>query len=109
MTTAGEMRERVSFQQRGLDANGDRLGAWGGDVTVWAQVRPMKGGEPVIQARLQGVQPVEITIRSSSATRPITSAWRAMWNGRPHNIRTVTPDERREFIAMVAEADQSDA
>lgn len=108
--SAGQLRERPTFSQRSLDENGDRLGDWEQPgLTVWARVTPLKGSEPVIQARLQGVQPVSVVVRSSTATRAITSAWRMMWQGVPYNIEAIAPDERRAFISIMAKADQSDA
>lgn len=109
MTDAGLLRERVVFQQRGLDEHGDRLGAWEDGFSVAARVFARRGSEPVIQARLQGVQPLEVTIRSQPATRRIGTDWRMVWQGRNHNIRSIAPDETRQFIALMAEQDQSDA
>ena len=110
---AALLRERVTFQRRGLDGNGEvsANADWdaASQVEVWARVRPMKGGEAVLLQRLQGVQPVEITVRASDATRAITSGWRAVWNGEAYNINAVTPAETRDAIAFVAQADGSDA
>lgn len=108
--TAGLLRERPRFQQRAIDVNGDPLGDWvEPGVTVWARIVPMKGSEPVIQARLQGVQPLSVSIRSSSVTRQITSAWRMVWKGVNYNVKSPpAPDERNVFLNFVAEADQSD-
>lgn len=105
--TAGQLRESVTFQRRAEDANGDRLGDWADSLAVAARVRAMRGTEPVMQARLQGVQPLEITVRSMPKTREIGADWRAVWEGRPYNIRSIAPDETRQFIAIVAEHDQS--
>lgn len=108
MTEAGQLRERIVFQRRGVDENGDRLGAWSDDFSVAARVRAMRGTEPVIQARLQGVQPLEVTVRWQPKTRQVDTGWRLTWQGRPYNIRSVAPDETRQFIALIAEHDQSD-
>jgi head-tail adaptor len=104
------MRERPTFQQRAIDENGDRLGPWEEPgITVWAAVLPLKGGEPVMQQRLQGTTPVSVSIRYSSATKVIDNAWRMMWRGVPFNLKDVSPDPRRVFISILATADQSDA
>lgn len=111
MAKPGEMRERPTFQQRGLDDNGEPTtnADWQQPgLTVWAQVTPLKGGEPVMQQRLQGTTPVQVTIRYSSETSEITNAWRMVWKGVPFNIKSVSPDERRAYIAILATADQSD-
>lgn len=107
MPGAGELRERVTFQQRGEDANGDRLGDWEAGFTVSARVRALRGSEPVLQSRLQGVQPYSVTIRDSTAARQITTAWRAVWGGRHLNIRAIAPDERGAFIDLMMEYGQA--
>lgn len=111
MIGAGKRRERLTFQQRGLDANGDRLGPWdvAGGVIRWGRVVSRTRGEGVLQQRLQGVQPAELTVLADSETRLITTAWRMVWNATPYNIRAVAPDETRAEIYILAEADQSDA
>lgn len=107
---AGEqLREKVTFQRRTADENGDLLGDWGDALTVFARVRAMRGTEPVIQARLEGFQPLEVTVRSMQATREIDTDWRLTWDGKAYNIRSIAPDERHAFIAMIVDRDRSDA
>lgn len=105
----GQLRERVTFQRRGPDDNGDPLGDWEDGFSVAARVRAMRGTEPVLQARLQGVQPLEITVRAMPKTNAIGTDWRVRWNGRSFNIRSKAPDETHQFIAIIAEDDGSDA
>lgn len=107
MSRAGERRERVTFQQRGLDANGDRLGAFASDFSRWARVQALKGGEPVLQSRLRGVQPVQITVLRDSDTTTVTTAWRFTWNSTDYNIRAIAPSEDRSEIVMLADDDGS--
>lgn len=109
MIGAGKRRHRLRFQQRGLDANGDRLGDWEAGFQRWARMLSRTRGEGVLQQRLQGVQPAELTVLADSDTRQITTAWRMVWNGAPYNIRAVAPDEAGAEIHILAEADQSDA
>lgn len=104
MPGAGALRERVTFQERGLDANGDRLGDWSAGFTVSARVVHRTRGEVALQQRIQGHQPAEITVRLSSRTRPITNAWRALIDGQVYEIQAVAPDERRVFLNILAEA-----
>lgn len=105
MTGAGQLRERVLFQQRGLDANNDRLGDWEDVTMVWARIMRLKGSEPVLQQRLEGVQPVVITVRWSPVTDQVTTGWRAVdeRTGQQFNIRSKTPDEKRAFIDLLAD------
>ena len=109
MIGAGELRERVTIQARGLDLNGDARGAWAGDVTVWARVRPRIGTEPVLQARLAGVQPYEVAVRSSTATRAMTTAHRLLWKGVPLAIKAVAEDPSRAFLLILAQSGGGDA
>lgn len=111
MTPAGQRRERVTFQQRGLDDNGDRLGDWdvAGGFVRSARVVARTRGEVALQQRLQGLQPVEVTVLRDSRTRELTTAWRVLWNGTPYNIQAVAPTEDRREIQLLAQADQSDA
>lgn len=106
--SAGELRERIAFAivAEADSAYGTIAGEWADQFTVAARIQPLRGSEPVIAQRLQGVQPVVIKVRSSSDTRRITTAWRARDDrkGTLFNIRSVTPDERRVYIEMIAEA-----
>ena len=72
------LRESLTFQQRALDDNGDRLGAWGAVVTLAAQITPLTGGQAVMDQRLQGKQPVAIVVRSCAASRGIDNSFRAV-------------------------------
>lgn len=108
MTGAGQRNVRVVFQQRALDENGDRLGDWADSISRWARVKPLKGGEAVIQARMQGLQPVEITVLADGATRSITSAWRAMVGAWAYNLAAPAGSENRAEITFMGQADQSE-
>jgi head-tail adaptor len=106
---AGRLRERLSFQKRTEvdDGFGNVVsGPFETQFTVSARVQPRMGSEPIIAQRLQGVQPVTITVRSSSDTRQITSAWRAVDArdaSRIYNIRTAVPTEKGDFVEMLAD------
>lgn len=77
---ANELRERVRFEQRALDDNGDRLGDWdpATALEVAAGFVRLRQGEKVMQGRLEGQSPVVIRVRASAATRAISAAWRAV-------------------------------
>lgn len=80
MPAAGKMRHRLRFESPGVesDGDGDTVNTWRVEFAVSAEVFARSGGEQVLAARLSGVQPVEITVRRSSATRRIASSWRAV-------------------------------
>lgn len=87
-------------------AYGIAAGAWAHQFTRSARVRPLRGSEPVLRQRLQGVQPVVITIRASDDARLITEAWQArnMRTGAEYQIRAITPGEKRDHIDILAES-----
>lgn len=77
---AGQLRERVTFQRRDRTPDGygnEVAGGWTDQFTVYARLMPRLGGEEVIAARMTGVQPYILTVRSSSLTRGVSPDWRA--------------------------------
>lgn len=107
MTSAGELRERVAWEQVAVSDSsyGTIAGDWTERFQTRARIRPLVGQEPVLAQRLQGIQPFVITVRSSSDTRDITNTWRARnaRTGMIYSIRAVTPDETNEWIDILAE------
>lgn len=78
--TAGQLQRRVTFSARSEvdDGYGNTTGSWTDQFTVWARVKPLKGGDEAVQAsRLQGRQPVVITVRVTPKTSLITPEWKA--------------------------------
>lgn len=109
---AGSLSERITFQA--LDNIPDE---WGGTSTGYvdqftepARMMPKVGGEGVTASRLQGVQPFLCTVRSSTRTRQITPAWRAVneRTGTTYNITTaVNIDERNQWIELMLVAGEA--
>jgi head-tail adaptor len=109
----GDLRERVAFDLRSgvSDGAGNFEDAWTETVApVAARIRPLKGGESVVAQRLQGSQPVVITVRSSAATRALTTDCRAraLRSGKTYNVTAVTPDERRAYVDLLCVAGGAD-
>ena len=105
---AGKLRERLTFQKRLQkdDDTGNPLDDWEDQFTVAARVFYRRGGETVLAARLEGTQPVEITVRHSSQTMLVTPDWRAVDarnTASVFNIRAAAPDEKRTQIVFMAE------
>lgn len=99
---AGDLRDRFTFDRRAVDDNGDRGGAWGADaITVATNVVYLHGTEPVQAQRLQGVQPVVLTIRSSTAARLVDSGWRAVDARDPTRVFEVTGVEPTPDLAWL--------
>jgi len=120
---AGRYRERVILQERGApgtgsesggegggDGYGNSEGAWVERFRCAARILPLKGRDEITAQRLQGVQPVVITIRASAAAREVNSDWRALdaRSGRSYAIRSVTETERRDAIELLCEAGLAD-
>ncbi len=104
---AGSLSERVTFERRDAipDGYGNEIsGPFQPIFTEPARLQPRTGSEPVIAARLTGVQPYTLTVRSSTRTREVTPAWRAKnaRTGATYNIKAITnPDERGRYIEML--------
>lgn len=107
MMSAGELRERVAFEEpSSLETDeGIVAGPWTERFQRWARLQPLRGTEPIIAQRLAGVQPVVVSIRSDLSTRTVTSAWRVrhLRDNDMYNIRAVTPDESLEYIDLLCE------
>lgn len=104
MPVTGQLRDRVTFQRRGTvsdEYGNEQTGAWEDVFTVAANIAPARGREEVLAQRLQGVRPVEITVRWSSQTVQIAPEWRAVNARKPsevyniHDIRD--PDGKRAW------------
>lgn len=109
---AGDLRERVVFEQQleNDTSYGSVAGDWEAGFEVWARmksiVRNFGSPEAVAAQRLTEVARVVFTVRYSSDTKLVTSAWRIRHknSGTLYNIRAVTPDERNAYIDFLAEA-----
>lgn len=105
MLGAGDLRDRITFQKRGEDENGDPLGGWDDQFTRSARLTWLRGSEGVMASRLEGKQPVVITVRACSQTRLIDGSWRAV-NARDDrqkfNITAASPAKERGFIDILA-------
>src|SRR5687768_13635270 len=76
--TAGALRERVNIQgwTEEPDGYGGTKQVVGTIATVAAGFRPLVGTESVMSSRLAGTQPYIVTVRSSTVTRAVTSAYK---------------------------------
>jgi head-tail adaptor len=108
--SAGSLRSRVMLQQRRLDDNGDRLGDWetvssgATDHAWWAEILALRGGEPVMAQRLQGVQPVIIAVRANPTTRAIDNAYRVIGvpDRQVYDITAATLTMDRAWVEILA-------
>lgn len=108
MSRAGAMDWRLAFDAPTQVPNGQggRINGWSELCTVNAHVRFLRGSEPVIAARLAGKQPVVATVRKSSLTAQITTAFRMrdVRTGVEYNIRGIVPTADRAAFEITAES-----
>ena len=107
--SAGELYFKFAFDKAAAptnDGGGSVPGAWVEQFQCRAGLKFLRGTEPIIAQRLQGVQPVVIKVRVSSRTTQIDTTWRArdVRAGTVFNIRAVTPDDKRAYIDLLAES-----
>lgn len=114
MMQAGDLRSRVGFYQRlsGDDGYGNVEGRYPSapNFECRANIRPKLGGESVLASRLTGTNLVNITVRQSTNTRLIDTAWvlKDERSGIAYNVRSVIdPDEgtsqHGRFFEMLCE------
>lgn len=76
----GALDHRATFQSpvQERDEDGQIVQGWRDEFTGWANVRYLRGGESVMQARMQSKTPAILTFRSSAEARRVTSEWRVL-------------------------------
>jgi len=108
MTQAGDLREVIEIQDyvEVDDGYGGATQEWQIAFTAPARIRTLKGGETVIAGRLAGTQTLVITVRYQPDMEDVTPAWRARnaRSGTIYNIRSVEPDERRQWVNLLCES-----
>lgn len=106
--TAGKLDRRALFQSpvTGDDGYGNEVtGEWKDEFIRWAGVQFLKGGEAVMASRLEGKQPVIVTVRADSETARITPEWRCVIDGRNYNIRELPrQSSNRLYLEFLAES-----
>lgn len=100
---AGDLNERINIQSATVtltaDYNEESL-AWPADgvgTTVWAQVKPRPGREPILADRPVMVVGYEIVIRSGTT---VTNQQRVQWRGKNLSIETVVPNPAVGFTTL---------
>lgn len=107
--TAGQLNRTISVERRssGADGYGNTVSQWESLLTGEpAQIKPLKEGESVIAARLQGTGLSEIRVRYSDRTAEIKTDDRIVnsGDGRIYNIRSVANnDQRGRYLTILCE------
>ena len=107
----GALDHRAEFAVREMVSTdmGGTQDSWVPQFTAWAGVKYLRGGEGVMQARMQSRNPVIVTIRNSARARQITSEWRVTLRSRSGVVLVAEvredprPSERDGFLEMLAE------
>ncbi len=107
----GKLDQRVAFDAPRVtsDGAGGRVNGFvdaGSAYECAAHFRNLRGSETVIASRLSGVQPVVVTIRTSSAARAISTEYRMRDLRRPddiYQIRAIVETDDRAFLELTCE------
>ncbi len=107
MTATGDLTKRASFRApvKGTTPDGQIVIAMEDRFTVWSKLQHLRGGEAVMQARLQSKSPAIVTVRRNTSTQQITSEWQVVIDGRVYEVKEdPRPTDDRGFLEMLAEA-----
>lgn len=106
---AGQLREKVEFQQRnsGADAFGGQFTTWAAQFEAAAEFSHLGGGEGVEAARIAGREVYKVKVRSNAQTRTVTAdGWRIHETrlDRVFNIISVDAITDQAWVWLRAEA-----
>lgn len=99
---AGDLRERITFQQRaaGQDSLGAPNGAWADVVTLSAKAEPLSGREYFAAGQMQASIDVRFTIRYRTG---LSETMRVVWRGEPYEIVSppINTDGARDVLEIM--------
>ena len=86
---AGQLSKRATLLEpvKDVDLDGQPVRSWVERGTVWCNVRWLRGGESVMQARLASKSPAIVTMRASTLTWRVTSEWKLRIDGRDFDAK----------------------
>lgn len=103
-----ELIESVAFDAptQTADGSGGTDAGWAEAHACRAKFRYLRGGEAVMAARLQGKQPVLVTIWNCADARAITPAYRMrdVRTGAVYNVRSIVPTDDRAELDLLCES-----
>ncbi len=101
-TGAGVLRERVTIQRKVVtrDGYGAEQVTWQDVATVWARVEVVKEREVPESRQMDVMASHRVTMRYRT---DVDETMRLVWRGRVLNIVALVPDERRRYLAVLAE------
>lgn len=104
MLNTGAMRDKIRFERRAADENGDPSGDWQEIVTLSAQIVWLRGDAQLLAQRLQGLQPAVFKVRACAESRALDNTCRAV------DARILNP-QKGDYFAIKAvnlSADRAD-
>lgn len=104
---AGRLTKRATFQKpkKGRNEDGQVITDYPDQFTVWCNVKRLRGGEAVLQARLASRTPAILTVRKSPDTAQITSEWRAVIDGKVYDVKEDAAEtDNRLYLEMLVES-----
>lgn len=103
----GDLTKRAAFQRplEGPDEDANLITDYPVAFEAWVNLRPLRGGESVMAARMQSYAPAIVTFPTSAQARAVTSEWRVVIDGRTYEAKE-DPRETQDqaFLEMLVEA-----
>ena len=102
-------RATFSARREISDEYGGTRDEWVPQFTEWAEVKYLRGGERIMEARLASRNPVIVSIRNSERARQITSEWQVELRSRSGVTKVYAvkedprPSEHDAYLEMLAE------
>ena len=104
---AGDLTKCAMFlrPEMGRDSDGNQILAYVDDHAGWVHLRPLRGGEGVMAARMASKAPAIVTLRASVNARRVTSEWRVRVDGRIYEAKEDPRETQdRAYLEMLIEA-----
>lgn len=102
----GQLTKRATLREPFKDLDEDRapIRRYEDRGTVWCNVRWLRGGESVMQARMTAKSPAIVTVRASSLSRRIGSDWKIRVDGREFECKEHPREsDDRAFLEFLVE------
>jgi head-tail adaptor len=118
-SSAGDLFQHVAFDERAdrNDGYGNQKAEFVERFERRAGFTPLRGGETVIAARLEGRQPIVVRVRADPDTLKIDADWRMRdlrkgrwagdpgkhWDGPVYAVRSIIESDDRQFLDITVE------